>query len=42
MPFDEFLALGLKDIKDGAKNHFSRSQVGIPLRDGDDEDYFYD
>ena len=42
MPFDEFLSLGLELVKDSARNHFARSQIGVPIRDGDDEDYYYD
>ena len=42
MPFDEFLSLGLELVKDSARNHFARSRIGVPIRDGDDEDYYYD
>jgi len=41
MPFDEFLGIGLEFVKDGAKNHFVRSQIGVPIGDGDEEDYYY-
>jgi len=40
MPFEDFLALGLNFVKDGAKNHFTRSQVDIPIEAGNDEDYY--
>ena len=42
MAFDEFLGMGINLVKDGAKNHFIRSSAGVPLRDGNDLDYFYD
>ena len=42
MPFDDFLSMGLESVKDSAKNHFARSRIGVPIRDGDDEDYYYD
>ena len=42
MAFDEFLGMGINLVKDGAKNHFVRSSVGVPIRDGNDVDYFYD
>jgi len=39
--FDEFLGMGINPVKDGAKNHFIRYSVGVPLCDGNDLDYFY-
>ena len=42
MPFVDFLELGLVSLKDDAKGHFVRSQVGVPLPEGDDDDYWYD
>src|SRR5271170_2167420 len=42
MPFDEFLSLGLELMKDSVRNHFARSRIGVPIRDGDDEDYYHD
>jgi len=42
VPFKDFLALGLNTVKDGAKNHFARSQVGVPIAadDADEGDYY--
>ena len=42
MVFDQLLGMGMDLIKDGTKNYFIRSSVGVPLRDGNDLDYFYD
>ena len=42
MAFDEFLGMGINLVRDGAKNHFAWSSVGVPIHDGDDVDYFYD
>ena len=42
MQFDKFLELGLRSVKDRAKNHFVRSQIGMPIREGEDDDYYYD
>src|SRR5438046_10761299 len=42
MAFDEFLGMGIRLVRDGAKNHFAQSSVGVPIHDGDDVDYFYD
>ena len=42
MEFEEFLDNALASIKDGARGHFARSQVGVPIREGSDEDYWDD
>ena len=42
MAFNEFLGMGINLVKDGAKNHFVQSNVGVSIHDGDDVDYFYD
>ena len=34
--------MGIDLVKDGAKYHFIWSSVGVPIRDGDDVDDFYD
>ena len=40
MEFEEFLDYALASVKDGAREHFARSQVGVPIGDGSDEDYW--
>jgi len=42
MGFEEFLDHALTSVKDGARGHFARSQVGVPIREGADEDYWDD
>jgi transposase len=42
MEFEEFLEHALENVKDNACNHFSRSQIGLPIREGSDEDYWDD
>jgi len=42
MAFEEFLEYAMDNVKDGAKGHFTRSQVGITIRDGSEEDYWDD
>jgi hypothetical protein len=39
---EDFLASAMENIHEGARGHFVRSQVGVPLRDGRDEDYWND
>jgi hypothetical protein len=38
MGFEEFLEYAMQSQKDGARGHFSKSRVGVPIRDGSDED----
>jgi transposase len=42
MGFEEFLELAMRSQKDNAREHFSKSRIGVPLREGDDEDYWDD
>jgi hypothetical protein len=42
MEFKEFLEYAMENVKDGAKRHFVRSQVGVPIREGSEEDYWDD
>lgn len=42
MGFEEFLEYAMENVKDGAQGHFARSQVGVPIRDGSEEDYWDD
>jgi hypothetical protein len=42
MGFEEFLEYAMENVKDGAKRHFTRSQVGVPIREGSEEDYWDD
>ena len=42
MEFEEFLEFAMENVKDGAQRHFAHSQVGIPIRDGSEEDYWDD
>lgn len=39
MGFEEFLVYAIKNIKDKARGYFARSQVGVPIREGSEEDY---
>ena len=39
MGFEEFLDYALASVKDGARGHFVRSRVGVPIRKGSEEDY---
>ena len=40
--FEEFLELAMHSQKNGAREHFSKSQIGVPVRRGDDDDYWVD
>jgi len=40
MGFEEFLEHAMTSQKDGARGHFSKSRLGIPVHDGDDNDYY--
>jgi len=42
MGFEEFLDHALANVKNGARKHFARSEVGISVRDGSEEDYWND
>ena len=42
MDFEPFLEHAMTSVKDGARGHFSRSRVGVPVREGDDDDYWND
>ena len=42
MEFKAFLNYAMEHLKDGAREHFACSQVGIPIREGLDEDYWND
>ena len=35
-----FLEHAMTSLKDNACRHFSRSRVGVPVREGDDNDYW--
>ena len=41
MGFEEFLDHALASVENGARGHFSRSRVGVPIREGS-EDYWDD
>ena len=32
----------MENQKDGARGHFSRSRIGVPVREGDEQDYWND
>ena len=42
MEFEQFLEHAMEHVKDAARGHFARSQVGVPIRGGSDEDYWDD
>ena len=42
MGFELFLEYAMENQKDGARGHFSKSRVGVPLRDGNEDDYYND
>ena len=42
MGFEEFLDHALASVENGARGHFSRSRVGVPIREGSEEDYWDD
>ena len=42
MEFSHFLEMGLTTIQNGARGHFARSHVGVPVRNGGDDDYWDD
>jgi DDE superfamily endonuclease len=42
MGFEEFLEYAMENMKDGGRGHFARSRVGMPIRDGSEEDYWDD
>jgi transposase len=42
MSFEAFLEHAMLNQKNGARGHFSKSRVGIPVRDGDENDYYVD
>jgi hypothetical protein len=37
-----FIQSGLDAIADQVKSHFSKARVGMPVRDGVDDDYWWD
>jgi len=42
MGFEKFLDHALTSVENGACGHFNRSRVGVPIREGSDEDYWDD
>jgi len=42
MKFEEFLDHALASINARARGHFACSQVGVPIRESSDEDYWDD
>ena len=42
MDFETFLEYAMENVKDRARGHFSRSQVGVPLRNSSEDDYWDD
>jgi len=42
MKFEEVLNYALASVKNGAQRHFVHSEVGIPIREGSEEDYWDD
>jgi len=42
MEFERFLEYAMDNLKDRARGHFARSQVGVPIRGGSDEGYWDD
>ena len=42
MDMESFIRSGLAAIASNVKSHFSKARIGLPLRDGDDDDYFWD
>jgi DDE superfamily endonuclease len=42
MEFEEFLEHALENVNDVARGHFKSSQIGLPLRQGSEEDYWDD
>ena len=42
MGFEEFLDHALASVENGARSHFSCSRVGVPIREGSEEDYWDD
>ena len=42
MDFEEFLELAMTSLTNGARGHFSKARIGIPVHDGDDDDYWDD
>ena len=42
MKFEEVLNYALASVKNGARRHFVHSEVGIPICEGSEEDYWDD
>jgi len=42
MSFEAFLDHALQSVSKGAAGHFSRARVGLPIREGSEEDYWDD
>ena len=42
MSFEAFLDHALQSVPKGAAGHFSRARMGLPIREGSEEDYWDD
>ena len=42
MSLEAFLEHAMSNLKDGARGHFSKSWIGVPVREGDENDYYMD
>ena len=42
MSLEAFLEHAMSNLKDEARGHFSKSRIGVPVREGDENDYYMD
>ena len=42
MDMEFFIRSGLRAVGSNVRAHFSKARIGVPLREGDDDDYFWD
>jgi len=42
MDMEAFIRFGLNAVSQHVKTHFSKARIGVPIRDGDESDYYDD